>query len=152
MNDEEVEQLVRRILRETNHVLVVPPPEVIRKDYLGKAIDRLMADLKELTPDAMECYRLLQGRGIFMAVGQIAQVISGYQSGFSQSKWSAAIKDLFDAGLVVKGGAGGSQYKASDAEARSRVRKALEPHLASDAEVEEVYQAVLGRIAGEVLV
>ena len=155
MTEDEARQFMReeiaRQLRDSGRVLVVPAPEVIRKDYLVKAIDRLMADLKELTPDALEAYRLLLSRDTFLTVGQISQIISGYTGGNVQVKWGSATKALLDAGLVDKGGSGGSGYKASDREARRRVGRALEPHLATDAEVEEVYQAVLGRVAGEVV-
>lgn len=140
---------IARQLRDSNHVLVVPPAEVIRKDYLTKAIDRYMGDVRELSPDAQELYRWLVSRGTFLSVSQASTVLSGYVSGTSNGKWSAAVKELLSAGMVVKGGSGGDKYKASTDEARARVVKALEPYLATDAEVEEVYQAVLGRIAGE---
>lgn len=153
MKDEEVTALVKaevaRQLRDSNRVLVVPPAEVIRKDYLSQAIDRLMVGLKELSPDALEAYRLLLSRDVYMTVGHISQVISGYQGGAAQVKWGSATKALLDAGLVAKGGSGGNGFKGDDAIARSRVVRALEPHVATNQEIEEVYQAVLGRIAGE---
>lgn len=150
MKDEEVDALIERKLVALGMVrtIVVAPAEVIRKDYLRQAIDRLMADLKELSPDALEAYRLLLSRDNYLTIGQISQVISGYQGGNAQVKWGTATKNLVEAGLVKKGGNGGNGFKASDEEARSRVEKALAPHLATDEEVEEVYQAVLGRIAG----
>lgn len=147
-----IRQEVARQMKDSGRTLIVPPAEVIRKDYLTKAIERLMGDLKELSPEALEAYRLLLSRNVFMTVGEISTVISGYQGGAAQVKWGTATKALLDAGLVAKGGSGGSGYKASDEEARERVRKALAPHLATDKEIEDVFQAVLGRIAGEVLV
>lgn len=150
MKDEEVDALIERKLVALGMVrtIIVAPAEVIRKDYLRQAIDRLMTDLKELSPDALEAYRLLLSRDSYLTVGQISQVISGYQGGAAQVKWGTATKNLLQAGLVNKGGSGGGGFKASDEEARSRVEKALAPHLATHEEVEEVYQAVLGRLAG----
>lgn len=148
MKDEEVEALIRKLMRDSGRVLVVPPAEVIRQDYLSKAIDRIMLDLKELSPDALECYRLLVSREAFMTVGQISQVISGYQGGAAQVKWGSATKALLDAGLVSKGGSGGNGFKANDEVARQRVVRVMEPHLATDEEIDNVWQMVLGRMAG----
>lgn len=149
MKDEEVREMIKELLRESGRVLVVPPAEVIRKDYLGKAIDRLMTDVKELGQDALEVYRFLISREVFLSLGQIMLVLVGYSGGNGQTRWAAAVKELVDAGLVAKGGSGGNGFKADDAAARARIVKALEPHNATQQEIEEVYQAVLGRLAGE---
>lgn len=146
MKDAEVEALIRQLLRESNRVLVVPPAEVIRKDYLGKAIDRLMAPLVELAADEREALRVLSAQPGRITMNRLCVLISGNDSSTSRTRWGKALEALRTAGLVESATNG---FKADDAALRARIVKALEPHNATASEVEDVYQAVLGRIAGE---
>lgn len=146
MKDAEVEALIKQILRESNRVLVVPPAEVIRKDYLGRAIDRLMAPLVELAADEREALRVLTAQPGRITMNRLCVLISGNDSSTSRTRWGKALEALRTAGLVESTTNG---FKADDAALRSRIVKALEPHSATTAEVEDVYQAMLGRIAGE---
>lgn len=136
---------VRRQMTAAGKVLVVPAAEVVRREYQQRAVERLLAKLDELGPDEQEAYRYLMSRDVFVTVQDLSRVISGYVGGAAQIKWGKATKNLVAAGVVQKGGSGGSGFKPA---AREWIAKELAPHEPKDEEIEAVYQAVLGRLVG----
>lgn len=150
MTEDEARQYMReeiaRQLRDAGRVLVVPAAEVIRQDYLQRAIDKLLASTDALSDDAREAYRYLLSRDVFVTVDAISKVISGYAGGNARAKWGKAFAELLEAELVIKGGSGSNGYKPA---ARDWIARELAPHQAIAVEVDQVYAAIVARVAGE---
>lgn len=150
MTEDEARQYIReevaRQLRDAGRVLVVPAAEVIRQDYLQRAIDKLLASTDALSDDAREAYRYLLSRDVFVTVDAISKVITGYTGGAARPKWGGAFKELLEAELVIKGGSGNNGYKPAT---RDWIAGELAPHQPTDAEIDQVYRAIVARVAGE---
>lgn len=150
MKDEEVVELVRRELRAAmelaGRVLVVPPKEALRHEFQQRAVDQVMKDVSLAINESLpyEAMRFMLAHDESMAAARLSAGlrINNIQSG-------NALKVLSQAGLIAKvsGGGGGVPISYRPC-VREWVGKALAPHSPPDAEVEETYQAVLGRIAG----
>lgn len=143
MTDDEVEQLIERILDRRGMVLrvEVPAAEVIRHDYQRKAVERVLAKVDEVLPEQREVVRFMLGQETSLAPGRIAAGL-----GLNNIQVGNLLKALTDRGVVARGGAsgGGTAYRPR---IREWITAELAPHGPTDAEVDEVYQAVLGRIA-----
>lgn len=145
MTDEEamafIAQEVRRQMELAGRVLVVPAKEVVRKEYLGNATDRLMQKIGEFDADEREAFRyvLAQGR---VTVNRMAIVLSGNDGGGTRQRWSGVLNSLKGRGLVD------STSNGFGVSARAAVVAALAPHDPTDEEVDEVYQLILGRLVG----
>jgi hypothetical protein len=136
-----IAQEVRRQMAQAGRVLVLPAKEVLRKEYLGIATDRLMQRIGEFDADEREAFRYLLANGR-QTINRVAVVISGNDSGGTRKRWSDALAALKSRGVVD---ANGNGFGVS---ARDAVVKALAPHEPTDDEVDEVYQLVLGRLVG----
>lgn len=122
----------------------VPAPEAIRKGYQRKTVDRIMTRIDALEQDQREALVFMLGQDVFVSINRIAVAISGNDSGGTRQRWTKAVQGLLGLGVVVKGGSGRSENKPR---IREWVSSELAPHSPSEQEVDEVYQAVLGRIA-----
>lgn len=149
MKDEEVAELVKQEVRRqyesAGRVLVVPAAEVIRKSYQGAAVQRIVASVEAMGPDEREAYRYLLSRDVFVGVGEMSQVMSGYKGGAAQVKWGSATKKLEAAGFIVKGGSGNVGFKPN---LHDWVAEQLSVHQPSKAEIDEIFDAVLARLVG----
>ena len=164
MTDDEVRQLVEMQVAEQVGVyieakvraavaslpgakLYVPPAEVIRLDYQIQAVARLMVKLEVMDGRAREVMRFMLSReGKWTTSKLIQEGLYGYSGGDAAVHVGRSLKVMSDLGLVQKGGDRGSENKPC---LRERVAEELSPHRPSEDEIEEVYQAVLGRVAGE---
>ena len=152
MKDEEVRELVRAEVARAvaalpgGRTVYVPAAEVIRLDYQQRAIQDLFGKVNAIEGGAREAIRFMLGQDGFISVGRLTDALGG-----SNVQWGKLVKALKDQGYVSQGGisGGGSGYKPR---LREWVADELAPHSPSDREVEDVYQAVLGRVAGEVVV
>jgi len=144
----EVEAIVREAVASIpttgGHVQYVPAPEAIRKGYQRQTVERAMVKIDGLDPDECRALRFMLGHDVFLTVNRIALALSGNDSGSLRDRWSRVLKELEAKRLVAVGGTGRQGRKPR---LREWVASELAPHSPSDQEVEEVYQAVLGRIA-----
>lgn len=149
VDQERLEEIVREIVPRMIPVAVggpveVPPAAVIRKSYQRQAVDRIMKRVVELGPDEREALRFLLGHDVYVTINRIAIGISGNDAGGTRDRWAKAIKSLVEAGLVVKDRGGRNSYKPA---IREHVKAALSAHNPAEDEVEEVYTAVLAKVA-----
>lgn len=121
----------------------IPAAEVIRHEYQRLAVQDLFGRVMAIEGDAREALRFMFGQdGKAVSASQLTGAL-----GKSNVQWGATVKALKDRGYVSQGGAsgGGVAYRPR---LREWVEVALKPHSATDAEIEDTYQAVLGRLAG----
>jgi hypothetical protein len=122
----------------------IPAAEVIRHEYQGRAVERIIERVGALKDDEREAVRFMLGQGDrLVSNADISKALSGYQGGAAQVKWGTAVKGLVSAGVVST-----VERQGSKPRIREWVEDMLGPHSPTAAEVEETYQAVLGRIAG----
>lgn len=148
MKDEEVRELIRAEVAAA--VALIPgarvevlPAEYIRLEYQRKAVERVMTKVAEIPDDGAEAVRFMLGQPtVPMPPGRIANAL-----GLNNIQIGSVLKKLVDLRIVNRGGAagGGQAYKPR---IRDWVAEELAAHSPRDEEVEEVYQAVLVRIAG----
>lgn len=145
---DQVQAIVRRELAALpagGGPVYVPAPEAIRKGYQRQAVDRLMDSIDELGPDEREALRFMLGQPEPVTINRVAVGISGSDSGGVRERWSRALGRLVTMGAVKKYGSGHQQRQPA---IREWVARELAAHRPGDDEIEETYQAVLGRIAG----
>lgn len=152
MKDEEVRELIKAEVARAvatlpgGRTVYMPAPEVIRLEYQQRALERLMEFVVTIIPEQRAILRFMLGQDRAVTPGQIGAGI-----GLNNIQVGNALKRMKSANLVSQGGAagGGSAYRPR---IREWVASQLAPHSPTDADVEDVYQAVLGRLAGEVVV
>jgi hypothetical protein len=122
----------------------LPAPEAIRKGYQQQAVERTLEKVAGLRADEYEALRFLLGHDVFLTVNRVAVGLTGSDSGGVRGRWADALKGLTARGIVAQGGTGRAGFKAR---VREWVAAELAAHNPSDQEVEEIYRAVLSRIA-----
>lgn len=150
MKDEEVEQLIERILDRRGMVLrvEVPAAEVIRHEYQRAAVERVLSRIDALPGDDREILRFMLSKETPVSAALFVKVATGNSSGQIIKRYGDALARLLGLGAVEKAGGGGGGVPVSyRPKVRQWIESELAPHESSAAEVEEVYQAVLGRIA-----
>lgn len=160
MTDEELTALVDQKI--ATAVAMIPgvrvevlPAELIRHEYQREAVGRLMAKVGELSQDAQEAMRFMLGQDEPMLasfastrVGQGLGWIAAGATGRPPERVGKALRELVTLGVVREvrgGGSGGQGYKP---DLVVFVRGQLAAHDPPEEDVQEVVQAVLGRIAG----
>lgn len=149
MTDEELKALVdakiaAAVAKIPGARVEVLPAEFIRHEYQRRTVERVMERVGALKEDEREAVRFMLGQGDrLVSNADISKALSGYQGGAAQVKWGTAVKGLMSAGVVST-----IERQGSKPRIREWVEDALGPHSPTEAEVDEVYQAVLGRIAG----
>src|SRR5574341_933817 len=149
VDQERLEEMVREMVPRMMPATVggpveIPPAAVIRRSYQRQAVDRIMKRVAELGTDEREALRFLLGHDVYGTINRIAIGISGNDAGGTRERWAKAIKALVEAGLVVKDRGGRNSYKPA---IREHVKAALSAHNPAEDEVEEVYTAVLAKVA-----
>ena len=158
MTEDEAREFIRsevaRQLKDSSRVLYVPSVEVLRKDYLQRAVDRAIEKAAQVGPDGREVLRFMLAHFADPAVvsrplSWVAAGVSDYREGRIPDRWGNTMRALASAGLVEVHGRGGSQ--AYSPRVRDWVQSELRAHDATIEEVEATYQAVLAELAGEVV-
>ena len=133
MTEDEAREFMRaeiaRQLKDSGRVLVVAPAAVIRKDYQQRAVERLLERVEALGEAEREAFRFMLGQERLVSVGDLSKALSGYVGGAAQVRWV--------------------ERQGSRPRVREWVESELAPHGPDVEEIEAVWRAVLGRIAGE---
>jgi len=115
-----------------------------RRGYQQRAVERLLERVEALGEAEREAFRFMLGQERLVSVGDLSKALSGYVGGAAQVRWGTAQKNLLKAGLIDTVERQGSRPRV-----REWVESELAPHGPDVEEIEAVWRAVLGRIAGE---
>jgi hypothetical protein len=144
-----IQQEIRRQMEAAGRVLVVPAAEVIRHEYQRRAVERTLVKLEGWPNDDYEILRFALSQDAPTSAARFTQVAFGNSAGATIRRYSEALARLASLGAVEKAGGGGNGVPVSY---RQRIREwvasELAPHAPTEDDIEETYQAVLGRIAG----
>lgn len=152
MNDDEVRQLVKdEVARAVaalpgTHTVYVPAREALRKEYQQRAVNQVLNRIDAIGMEARNVLRFMLGQERSLTASAIAQGV-----GINNIQIGGRLKVLTENGVVTRGGAagGGTSYRHR---IREWVTDQLEPHSPPEDEVENVYQEVLARVAGDGLI
>lgn len=137
-----VSEVLKRI-PQNGQTVQVTPPEALRKKYLTVVCDRLYERISGLDPLARQVMEVVLSDDKFWPVTTISKTVTGQTGGTGFNNTKSAIKQLFDLGLVSRGGQGGGQYKQH---VGKLVVQELSAHSPSDQEVDQVVQHVLSKV------
>lgn len=122
----------------------VTPVEALRSRFLETAAQRLYDRVHGISDDAREALLFLIAHPTFQKIAEVSRGLTGSDSGSMSARWSKAINELIDAGLVVQGGSGRMGRKEN---VEQCVRDVLAPHEPNDRDIEDVHRRVLWLIS-----
>lgn len=158
MTEDEAREFIRsevaRQLKDSDRILYVPAVDVLRKDYLQRAVDRAIDKAAQVGPDGREVLRFMLAHFddpgvVSRPLSWVAAGVSDYREGRIPDRWGNAMRALASVGFVEVHGRGGSQ--AYSPRVRDWVKDELKAHSPTIEEIEATYQAVLAELAGEVV-
>lgn len=142
--DEEalIKKVLSRVPKSAGSVTYeVAPLEKIKKDFLQEAKNKIIEDIKSVSDNARKTLRFLEAQGKGVTTKDIATQCYMYpQSGGGYGKTVLdSVKELMSVQVAEKDGKGAVTY----GKLRDRITFLLEPHEATEAEIQQVYDHIL---------
>lgn len=141
------EAIVAKVLRRIpagGAVVQVTPPEVLRKEFQQKEVERILAFVRGLEPRPRDAVRLLEGAaGTWIGVKALAARLDVPQTGNSFTVFSKAINAMADEGYVER-----QERLGVKGSLRTKITTDLAYYQATPEEIDLTYQQVLFALAG----
>lgn len=143
---EYIAQEVRRQMEAVGRVLVVPPKEVLRQEFQRRGVEEILRKAGAAVEDSMawSAMRFMLAHDEAMTASRVGAVLS-----LNNIQAGGVIKKLSEAGVIARVGGGGNgkpmEYRPV---IREWIEKGLAAHNPTEEDIEQTYQAVLGRLAG----